>query len=91
MAVLYTVSYIAGGYFGLLASLKGLKEKTLNVDLLMIVAALGAALVGSPAEGAMLLFLFSLSNTLQSYAMDRSRKAIEKLPCQRILRQLQWQ
>ena len=79
VAVLYTVSYIAGGYFGLLASLKGLKEKTLNVDLLMIVAALGAALVGSPAEGAMLLFLFSLSNTLQSYAMDRSRKAIEKL------------
>jgi Cd2+/Zn2+-exporting ATPase len=79
VAVLYTVSYIAGGYFGLLASLKGLQEKTLNVDLLMIVAALGAALVGSPAEGAMLLFLFSLSNTLQSYAMDRSRKAIEKL------------
>ncbi len=77
--VLYAISYIAGGYFGLLASIEALKEKTLNVDLLMILAALGAALVGSPAEGAMLLFLFSLSNTLQSYAMDRSRKAIEKL------------
>ena len=77
--VLYTISYISGGWFGLLASLEALKEKTLNVDLLMIVAALGAAIVGQPAEGAMLLFLFSLSNTLQSYAMDRSRKAIEKL------------
>ncbi len=79
VAILYAISYVAGGYFGLLASIEALKEKTLNVDLLMIVAALGAALVGSPAEGAMLLFLFSLSNTLQSYAMDRSRKAIEKL------------
>ena len=79
VAVLYTISYIAGGWFGLLASIAALKEKTLNVDLLMIVAALGAAVVGQPTEGAMLLFLFSLSNTLQSYAMDRSRKAIEKL------------
>ncbi len=62
-----------------MASIKALKEKTLNVDLLMILAALGAAAIGQPAEGAMLLFLFSLSNTLQTYAMDRSRKAIEKL------------
>jgi Cd2+/Zn2+-exporting ATPase len=78
-ASLYTISYVTGGYFGVIASLEALKEKTLNVDLLMLLAALGAAFVGSPAEGAMLLFLFSLSNTLQTYAMDRSRKAIEKL------------
>jgi Cd2+/Zn2+-exporting ATPase len=45
----------------------------------MILAALGAAFVGQPAEGAALLFLFSLSNTLQTFAMGRSRKAIEKL------------
>jgi Zn2+/Cd2+-exporting ATPase len=76
---LYFVSYITGGWFGLIASIKALKEKTLNVDLLMILAALGAAAIGQPAEGATLLFLFSLSNTLQTYAMDRSRKAIEKL------------
>ncbi len=77
--MLYVASYAAGGWFGLVASVEALKEKTLNVDLLMILAALGAAVIGQPAEGAMLLFLFSLSNTLQSYAMDRSRKAIEKL------------
>jgi Zn2+/Cd2+-exporting ATPase len=76
---LYFVSYVTGGWFGLIASIKALKEKTLNVDLLMILAALGAAAIGQPAEGATLLFLFSLSNTLQTYAMDRSRKAIEKL------------
>jgi len=76
---LYFVAYATGGWFGLLASIEALKEKTLNVDLLMILAALGAAAIGQPAEGAALLFLFSLSNTLQTYAMDRSRKAIEKL------------
>ena len=76
---LYIVAYSAGGWFGLVASIEALKQKTLNVDLLMILAALGAAVIGQPAEGAMLLFLFSLSNTLQSFAMDRSRKAIEKL------------
>ena len=76
---LYLVSYVTGGWFGVMASIEALKEKTLNVDLLMILAALGAAAIGQPAEGATLLFLFSLSNTLQTYAMDRSRKAIEKL------------
>ncbi|MBI3168751.1 MAG: cadmium-translocating P-type ATPase [Chloroflexi bacterium] len=88
---LYFVSYVTGGWFGVAASFKALKEKTLNVDLLMILAALGAAAIGQPAEGATLLFLFSLSNTLQTYAMDRSRKAIEKLldlrPAQATVRQ----
>jgi len=79
VALLYTLSYFFGGYFGFLKTLEGLKERVLNVDLLMILAALGAAFIGSPAEGATLLFLFSLSNTLQAYALDRSRKAIQKL------------
>ena len=79
VGLLYTAAYAFGGYFGLLESITALKAKTLNVDLLMILASIGAAIIGQPAEGAILLFLFSLSNTLQSYAMDRSRKAIEKL------------
>ncbi len=79
IGLLYATSYVAGGFFGVRASIEALKEKTLNVDLLMLLAALGAAIIGAPAEGALLLFLFSLSNTLQTYAMDRSRKAIEKL------------
>lgn len=79
IAIMYGVAYVAGGWYGVQASLDALHKKTLNVDFLMIMAAIGAAIVGQPAEGAILLFLFSLSNTLQSYAMDRSRKAIEKL------------
>ena len=78
-AALYAIAFVAGGYYGLIDGFMALKHKRLDVNLLMILAALGAAFVGQPAEGAILLFLFSLSNTLQTFAMDRSRRAIEKL------------
>ncbi len=77
--VLYVMAYVAGGTFGLKASLESLRERTVDIDLLMILAALGAAIVGAPFEGAMLLFLFSLSNVLQDYALDRTRNAIRAL------------
>ena len=54
-------------------------ERKLDVDLLMVVAALGAASVGKAGDGAILRFLFSLSNTLQDWAMGRTRGAIEAL------------
>ncbi|MDH5505820.1 MAG: heavy metal translocating P-type ATPase [Anaerolineae bacterium] len=76
---LYVLAYLSGGYYGVSDSLTLLRQRTLDVNLLMILAALGAAFIGQPTEGATLLFLFSLSNTLQSFAMDRSRKAISKL------------
>ncbi len=75
----YVVAYLAGGAFGLRAGLASLRELRIDVDLLMILAAAGAALVGAPFEGAMLLFLFSLSNVLQNYALDRTRNAIDAL------------
>jgi Zn2+/Cd2+-exporting ATPase len=79
ISILFIVAYLAGGYFGLLDGIEVLRRRRLDVNLLMIFAALGAAIIGQPLEGAILLFLFSLSNTLQTYAMDRSRKAIRKL------------
>ncbi|MFW6182194.1 MAG: heavy metal translocating P-type ATPase, partial [Chloroflexota bacterium] len=75
----YVAAYVTGGAFGLQASLQSLRDLTIDVDLLMILAAVGAALVGAPFEGAMLLFLFSLSNVLQNYALDRTRNAIRSL------------
>ena len=75
----YVVAYFAGGSFGVQASLQSLRHWTIDVDLLMVLAALGAALLGAPFEGAMLLFLFSLSNVLQEYAIGRARKAIHSL------------
>ncbi len=80
VAGFYALAYAAGGYYGLVDGLKLLvTEREIDVDLLMILAALGAALVGQPADGAILLFLFSLSNTLQSYALGRTHRAIEAL------------
>lgn len=75
----YVIAYLTGGVFGLKAGVESLRNLTIDVDLLMILAAVGAALVGAPFEGAMLLFLFSLSNVLQNYALDRTRNAIRAL------------
>jgi Zn2+/Cd2+-exporting ATPase len=75
----FIIAYVAGGVFGVQASFQSLRQRTIDVDLLMVLAALGATFVGAPFEGAMLLFLFSLSNVLQAYAIDRTRKAIHSL------------
>jgi Cd2+/Zn2+-exporting ATPase len=77
--VFYVLAYGTGGYFGVCAGLQSLRQWTIDVDLLMVLAALGAAVVNAPFEGAMLLFLFSLSNVLQAFAIDRTRKAIKSL------------
>lgn len=73
------LSYIFGGWYGIQEAYKSAREKKINVDMLMILSAIGAATVNQWHEGATLLFLFSLSNVLQTYAMDRSRNAIKAL------------
>ena len=75
----YAVSYVFGGWYGLRTGLQTLRHWAVDIDLLMILAALGALAIGAPFEGAMLLFLFSLSNVLQHYAIGRSRQAIKAL------------
>lgn len=77
--VAYIMAYLAGGYYGALDGFQTLRERRLDVNLLMIMAAVGAAIVGEAAEGGILLFLFSLSNTLQSFALMRSRRAVRAL------------
>jgi Cd2+/Zn2+-exporting ATPase len=75
----YGASYAFGGWFGARAGLESIRHRTVDIDLLMILAALGALSIGAPFEGAMLLFLFSLSNVLQDVAIGRSRSAIRAL------------
>ncbi len=75
----YLLGYLSGGYFGLRAGMESLREHKIDIDLLMILAALGAAAIGAPFEGVLLLFLFSLSNVLQDFALDRTRNAIRSL------------
>ncbi|RMG70383.1 MAG: cadmium-translocating P-type ATPase [Chloroflexi bacterium] len=79
-AIFAVIAFIAGGVFGAKGAIETLiQEHKLDIDMLMVAAALGAAVIGHWAEGAMLLFLFSLSNVLQDYAIGRSRNAIKSL------------
>jgi Cd2+/Zn2+-exporting ATPase len=77
--LLYTGAYIFAGQQGVRSAFASLREKVLDVDVLMVLAAIGAALIGQPFEGALLLFLFSFSNVLQRHALDRTQRAIESL------------
>ncbi len=72
--------YLAGGIpAGLRALHELFHDRVLDIDLLMVVAALAAAWVGAAMEGAVLLTLFSLSGTLEHQAMGKARRAVEAL------------
>ncbi len=75
-----TLVYLAGGLPTAWRALSTLwREHVLDIDLLMVVAAIPAAIVGAPFEGAVLLTLFSISTTLEHRALGRARRAIEAL------------
>ncbi|WP_459080932.1 heavy metal translocating P-type ATPase [Mesorhizobium sp. A623] len=72
--------YLAGGLPAAWRALSALwRDHILDIDLLMVVAAVAAAVVGAPFEGAVLLTLFSISTTLEHRALGRARRAIEAL------------
>lgn len=75
----YVLAYLTGGYDATWRGFHAARNLRFDIDFLMVVAAIGAALLGEWAEGALLLFLFSLGHTLEHYAMDRARHAIQAL------------
>jgi len=75
----YIAAYGFGGFFTGREAVQNLLARRFEIDTLMLVAAIGAAALGKWAEGALLLFLFSLGHSLEHYAMGRARKAIEAL------------
>jgi len=77
--IVAAIAFAAGGYSGLMGAWAEAKEGKLDIDFLMIAAAIGAAAIGEWEEGALLLFLFTLSGALEEFAMERTRKAIESL------------
>jgi Cd2+/Zn2+-exporting ATPase len=77
--IAWGLAYVAGGWAGARAAARELLVFRVDIDLLMILAALGALVIDAPLEGATLLFLFSLSNVLQDVATARSRDAIRGL------------
>ncbi|MFH1907809.1 MAG: cation-translocating P-type ATPase, partial [Chloroflexota bacterium] len=75
----YIAAYIFGGWDISQHAWHALREKYFDTDLLMVMAAIGAAILGEWAEGALLLFLFSLGHALEERALDRARAAIRAL------------
>jgi Zn2+/Cd2+-exporting ATPase len=75
----FGVAYVVGGWRIAQDGWTDLRRGRLNIDFLMGSAAVGAALVGAPLEGVILIFLFSLSKALEAYAMGRTRHAIARL------------
>ncbi|MGW4934915.1 heavy metal translocating P-type ATPase [Streptomyces sp. NPDC004166] len=76
---LYALAYAAGGWEPGWAGLQALREKTLDVDLLMIVAALGAAAIGQVMDGALLIVIFATSGALEALATARTADSVRGL------------
>lgn len=79
VAALDLISFAAGAFFGTLDGLATLRRRRIEIDLLMVLFALGTAVIGYWNEAALLLFLFSFSNVLQDFAVSRNRSAIAGL------------
>lgn len=79
-AILFVAAFIIGGYAKAKEGIEEtLKDKTLNVELLMFLAAIGAAVIGYWLEGAVLIFIFSLSGALETYTMNKSKNELSSL------------
>jgi heavy metal translocating P-type ATPase len=79
IAAAFIVAYLAGGLPAAKGAVENLLQKSLDIDLLMVLAALAAAGVGEARDGAILLFLFSLASTLEGYAMGNTKRAVAAL------------
>jgi Cd2+/Zn2+-exporting ATPase len=75
----FAAAYLAGGFYPAEEVLERLRQRIIDVHFLMIAVAVGAACIGAWAEGATLLFLFSLSGALEHYALGRTQKEIRSL------------
>jgi Zn2+/Cd2+-exporting ATPase len=76
---LYLASMAVGGWAIGRAALAGLRRRSLDMNVLMTMAAVGAVGIGAYAEGAWVLVLFAVGTTLETYAFDRSRRSVGDL------------
>ncbi|MFI5503570.1 heavy metal translocating P-type ATPase [Nocardia asteroides] len=71
--------YVTGGWEPGLEGLKALRDKTLDVDLLMVAAAIGAAAIGQVVDGALLIVIFATSGALEALATARTEDSVRGL------------
>lgn len=79
ITLLYALSILVGGVRIAKSGLYGLKSRTVGIDFLMTIAVIGAVAIGEWAEGAAVVCLFSLGETLEAYTMDRTRRSLRSL------------
>lgn len=77
--IFYLLAYFAGGFFISKEAASSVLRGRFEIDFLMVVAAIGAAVLGKWAEGSLLLFLFNLGHSLEHYALDKAKRSIEGL------------
>ncbi|SDJ36424.1 heavy metal translocating P-type ATPase [Salimicrobium halophilum] len=76
----YILSYITAGYYKAKEGVLDLyQDRSLNVEILMILAAVGAAVIGHWGEGAVLIFIFSISGAMETYSLEKSEKDLSRL------------
>ncbi|KIL47226.1 heavy metal translocating P-type ATPase [Jeotgalibacillus soli] len=78
--VLYLLAFVIGGFAKAKEGIQAtIEDKELNVEMLMIFAAVGSAIIGYWVEGAILIFIFAISGALETYTMNKSQKEISSL------------
>lgn len=78
--IFYVLAFIIGGFAKAKEGVEEtIKNKELNVEFLMILAAIGSAIIGYWTEGAILIFIFAVSGAMETYAMNKSHKEISAL------------
>jgi Cd2+/Zn2+-exporting ATPase len=75
----YVGAYFFGGFYTTKEAIEGISKGNFEIDFLMLVAAIGAAILGQWAEGSLLLFLFSLGHSMEHYAMAKAKRSIAAL------------
>ncbi|WP_210138367.1 heavy metal translocating P-type ATPase [Staphylococcus sp. GDB9P120P] len=75
----YIAIFFLGFYASKNAVIETIRERSPNVDLLMILAAIGAVIINYESEGALLLLIFAGAEVLENYATSKSTKAISEL------------
>ncbi|KGX88168.1 heavy metal translocating P-type ATPase [Pontibacillus litoralis] len=79
-AALYIAAFVIGGFAKAKEGIEEtIKDKSLNVEMLMIFAAIGSAAIGYWTEGAILIFIFAMSGALETYTMNKSQREISSL------------
>ena len=77
---LYITAFIIGGFAKAKEGIEEtIKNKELNVEMLMVFAAIGSGIIGYWAEGAILIFIFAISGALETYTLNKSHKEISSL------------